>query len=126
MDEDEVHTAFPDDMATKAKTHLAEHPDNSTPILVLEYFLADGRRHLHVWGSYNGNADGVRYNWLHGNWSHDCNRADEIVRDGVPDHGFTVDDRGCVVQECQKTIRLGWAILWHGDRVEVAIRPGED
>jgi hypothetical protein len=101
--------------------------------LVVEYILASGYRHLHAWDDFAwGRHQGRPVFWLEGNWSHDCNRADEVVRDGVEDHGFELDAEGNVTGECTHSITLGWAVLRRrnratGDvRYEVAIHPGED
>lgn len=101
--------------------------------LVLEYILANGIRHLHAWDDYGCGIKGVRYNWLDGNWSHDCNRASEVVRDGVVGHGFTLDSEGHPdTGGCPHTITLGCAVLRRRNRAtgevrfEVAIEPGED
>lgn len=100
--------------------------------LVLEYILANGTRHLHIKDDWRCAKKGVRYIFLDGNWSHDCNRADEVVSDGVQDHGFELDADGSPVNHCTHTITLGWAVLRHRSRAtgevrfEPAIEPGED
>ncbi len=85
--------------------------------LVAEIHLPDGRRHLLAKDDYVTERDVVRYIWMDGNWSCDCNRSLDLHRDGVGDLGFPLREDGepdapCTPEGSNKpSLRLGWLVL---------------
>lgn len=84
---------------------------------VAEIHLPDGRRHLLAREDDVADSDGLRYIWLEGNWSCDCNRSLDLHRDGVTDLGFPIGERGEPDAPCtpagsnRPSLRLGWLVL---------------
>ena len=84
---------------------------------IAEIHLPDGRRHLLVRDDDVADSEGLRYIWLDGNWSCDCNRSLDQHRDGVTDLGFPLGEDGEPDAPCtpagssRPSLRLGWLVL---------------